>query len=88
MDDDIIRKGDLCMSVRAIPCCGNDRYIGEIFIAGKRSLVGGNCTHCHKDTDAECVFVEGEYSVRPVSTLKKINPPSIETSTERETETT
>lgn len=81
--DDIIRKGDLVCVVR--DCCG--KRLGQIFIVEQIVLRDSLCGFCKAIYDNTYFAGYGKRG-RPLSWLKKINPPAIEIETERETEIT
>ena len=77
-----INVGDLVMMVKPLPCCGDASFIGNIYtVTGFHDA--GVCAECGI-VRTPCAFLDNEYKVQPVSALKKINPPPIKESIERE----
>lgn len=74
MSDETIRKGDLCVVILPMPCCGNTDSLGMTFTANSGEEVrdlyygccGGDGVHTVVQVDADSCF--------PRSILKKIRP--------------
>ena len=82
-----IKAGDLVMVAKAMPCCGANFKIGYPFTVKEIYFKKyGECGHCgHKIPNS---FAALDYSGWPFSMdrLIKINPPSIDESTETKQE--
>jgi hypothetical protein len=86
MSDETIRVGDLVMVVKPKACCGSASCLGAIHrVTGfYDSCV---CVECERhDFDIKVALVDGKWDCRPLSVLKKINPPPVESDVERKHE--
>lgn len=74
----MIKKGDLVMIVRAAPCCGANKSVGAVFIAGEDAPhVLGHCGACGSIHDEGRAVWGYKHFGAPVSRLTKIDPPPI-----------
>ena len=71
-----ISKGDLCMVVGPLPCCGWTGWIGKTVTAGSAPAVGDVwCPFCMWVGLEETVLIEGERGISyPRSGLRRIPP--------------
>lgn len=73
MEDDVIRKNDLVMIVRASICCGNDKHIGRMFNVDEIVMGALACRNCKKISLIEAAGkIDGAYVA--LQLLKKIHP--------------
>ena len=81
--NDEIKVGDLVMVVKPKTCCGSPKSIGRIHtVTGFYEIC--QCDACGYINHTTCAMVDGKHEARPLSVLKKINPPPIKESIERE----
>lgn len=93
MSDETIRAGDLVVCVDPYPCCGRTQGIGWICIV--EAIVPATsygCRHCWQDMSDGRPLIRGlgpkGIGHAPLFMFRKINPPPISETTEREKELT
>jgi hypothetical protein len=82
-----MKPRDLVAVVRPQPCCGDASGVGVIFRIDSIQPGDTVCTECHRETLSDSAFPKSGHGYL-LSVLRKINPPSVPTSTESTRELT
>ena len=86
MTNETIRPGDLVMVVRPTPCCAGTRSIGKIFSVKAIRNGKGRCSQCKLELGIVQIADFENGKAGNLSTLKKLNPPAKQETTEKEKE--
>jgi hypothetical protein len=81
----MIKPNDLVMVVRPQPCCGDASGLGFVYAVDFIHSGDVTCTACRRHSLSDSAFPSRGYGYL-TSVLKRLDPPALEKSEEREAE--